>query len=210
LYHLGSSCIRLNQSAIRPTVQQDAAIKKEHQDIFDKVQAHLIDHPYQVPRNNPIFKQYHTHLLGHLRHSYNAPISYKDRLLANEQAHIAQSIRDTIKRHKLILRVVDKGNNFYIGSAENFEQKVQTYFTDTNAFDQLSENPFNEILNRITQVLKTLASKKLILQWQLKQMLPDPKKAELSHVYFNPKTHKVRSKVAFFAVRWQCYFILHT
>ena len=68
---------------------------------------------------------------------------------------------------------------------------MKKYFTDTNAFVQLSENPFNDILNRIIQVLKTLASQKLILQWQMREMLPDPLKFELSHLYFNPKTHKV-------------------
>ena len=198
LYNLGSPCIRLNQSAIRPRFQQEVAMKKEHQNIFDKVQSHLIEHPYQIPRTNRIFKQYSTCLLDHLKHSYTAPISYKDQMLANEQAHIAQSIRAKIEQHGLILRVVDKGNNFYIGSAENFEQKVQKCFTDTNAFVQLLENPFNDILNRITQVLKTLASKKLILQWQMREMLPDPLKSELSHLYFNPKTHKVSSNASLF------------
>ena len=188
----------MNQSAIRPRVQQEAAMKKEHQAIFDKVQPHLIEHPYQIARTNRIFKQYSTCLLDHLKHSYSAPISYKDQILANEQAHIAQLIRAKIKQHGLILRVVDKGNNFYIGSAENFEQKVEKYVTDTNAFVQLSENPFNDILNRITQVLKTLASKKLILQWQMREMLPDPLASELSHLYFNPKTHKVRNHSALF------------
>jgi hypothetical protein len=191
LYSLGSSFIRLNQSVIRTKAQEEAAIKKEHQGIFDKVQSYLTDRPHQIPRTNPILKQYSVRLLDHLKHSYIAPIPFKDQILACEQAHIAQSIRHKIKQHKLILRVADKGSNFYIGLAENFEQKVQKYFTDTNAFVQLSENPFNDILNRVTQGLKTLASKKLILQWQLREMLPDPKTSELSHVYFNPKTHKV-------------------
>ena len=123
LYRLDSPCIRLNQSAIRPRFQQEVAMKKEHQEIFDKVQSHLIDRPHHILRNNPIFKQYHTHLLDHLKHSYSSPISYKDRILANEQARVAQSIRAKIKQHRLILHVLDKGNNFYIASAENLEQK---------------------------------------------------------------------------------------
>jgi hypothetical protein len=168
-------------------------MKKEHQNIFEKVQSHLTQHPYQIPRTNRIFKDYSTRLLDQLTHSYHAPISHKDQTLASEQAHLAQSIRKKITKHQLILRVVDKGNHFYIGSTVNFERKVQNYFTDTNAFVQLSNNPFNEILNGITGVLQTLASKKWILQWQLRTMLPDPVTSELSHLYFNPKIHKVDS-----------------
>ncbi|CAM4851600.1 unnamed protein product, partial [Rotaria magnacalcarata] len=48
----------------------------------------------------------------------------------------------------LIIRVTDKGNNFYIGSTE------------------LSYNPFNEILDKVIQLLNTLRGKDLIRKWQ--------------------------------------------
>ena len=196
---LGSSCVRLNQSATRPRIQQEATMKNEQKNIYDKVHAHLVAPPHQIPGNNAIFKKYSTHLGVQLERSYRAPICRRDQILAHQQANIAQSIRAKMRQHNLVLRVVDKGSNFYIGSAETFERKVQKYFTDTNAFVQLSANPFNDILNRVTQSLRTLASKKLILQWQLKMMLPDPKTSELSYLYFNPKTHKVsRNRFVFF------------
>ena len=56
---------------------------------------------------------------------------------------------------------------------------------------ELSYNPFNEILDKVIQLLNKLVSKKLILQWQYKKMVPDRAKCELAHLYFNPKTHKV-------------------
>ena len=195
---LGSSFIRLNQSAIRPKIQQEILIKNEHQGIFDKVQSRLMAPPYQIPRTNSIFKQYSSRLLDHFNQSYFAPIPYKDQLLAHEQAHIAQSIRDKIKKHNLMLRVVDKGNSFYIGSAKNFEQKVQKYFTDTNAFVSLSENPFDNVFNRVSQTLKTMASKKFISQGQMKEMLPNQTTSVLSHLYFNPKIHKVSEYTSLF------------
>ncbi|CAF4947135.1 unnamed protein product, partial [Rotaria socialis] len=34
---LGPSYIRINQSAIRPTCQQETEIKKQHKDIYSKV-----------------------------------------------------------------------------------------------------------------------------------------------------------------------------
>ena len=184
----------MNQTATRPRIQQEAALKKEHQAIFARVQTHLVERPHQIPRTNPILKEYSTRLLDHLAHSYSNSIPYKDQILARQQAHIAHSIREKIQQHQLILRVVDKGNNFYIGSTENFEQKVQHYFSDTKAFVQLADNPFHATLSRVTQLLRTLAEKKRILQWQLKRMLPDPTTSELSHLYFNPKTHKVSER----------------
>ena len=87
--------------------------------------------------------------------------------------------------------MTDKGHNFYIGSNIAFEKKVQKFFSDTNAFIELSHNPFNEILDKVIELLNKLASKKLIFQWQCKEMMPDRTKCELAHLYFNHKTHKV-------------------
>jgi len=102
-----------------------------------------------------------------------------------------KSIRQKIKKQKLILRLTDKSNNFYIGSANEFDKKAQKFFQETNAFIELSYNPFHEILNKVIQLLNRLNSEKLILVRQHEQMMPDRKNAELAHLYFNPKTHKV-------------------
>ena len=118
-------------------------------------------------------------------------LSYREQLQAEEQASTAISIRKTLDKFKLILRLTDKGNNFYVGSAKDFEEKAKKYFMDTNAFVELLENPFNQILDKVCHLLNQLSSKKLIQPWQCRKMLPDVKKAELSHLYFNPKTHKV-------------------
>lgn len=64
---------------------------------------------------------------------------------------------------------------------------------ETNAYIELRENPFHDVLHKVVQLLNQLRGKKSILQWQYNQMMPDPKKTELSHLYFNPKTHKVKT-----------------
>ena len=101
--------------------------------------------------------------------------------------------KNKIKQNKLILRVTDKSNHFYIGLASEFKKKVQKFFTDTNAYIELYENPFNELLNKVIQLnlINNLRSKKLILKRQYEEMMPDTEKTELAHLYFNPKTHKV-------------------
>ncbi|CAF1513519.1 unnamed protein product, partial [Rotaria magnacalcarata] len=187
---LGPSYIRLNQSAIRPKCQQETEIKNQHKDIYSKVENHLTDYPHRIPRNNAIFKQYSDHLLAYLNQIYFSPLSYKDQLMSREQAQILGSIRRIIINMNLIIRVTDKGNNFYIGSANEFETKAQTFFFDTNAFAELSSNPFNEIFDKVVQLLGALHQKGLIRKWQYEQMMPDRTKCELAHLYFNPKTHK--------------------
>ena len=138
-----------------------------------------------------MFKQYSHHLDEHLHQSYATPLSYQVQLLTLEQAQNVALIRQIIKNMNLVIRLSDKGNNFYIGLASEFEKKAEKFFLDTNAFVELSYNPFNEVLDGVIQLLDTLQSKKLIFQWQYKKMMPDRAIVELPHLYFNPKTHKV-------------------
>ncbi|CAF3384537.1 unnamed protein product, partial [Rotaria socialis] len=162
---LGPSCIRLNQSAIRPRKQQEIHIKKEHTNIDQKVIHHLTSQPHNMPLKSRILK------------------TYSDDLLTLEQAKTALSIQRKIKKSNLILRVTDKGHNFYIGSAIEFDKKVQKFFQDTNAFVVLKENPFNEILDKVIHLLNQLHGKKLILRWQYNKMMPNRTKSELAHLY---------------------------
>ncbi|CAF3028976.1 unnamed protein product, partial [Rotaria sp. Silwood2] len=186
---LGPSYIRLNQSAICREKKQLKEIQKEHKAIYKKVESNLIN--YQgIPLKASVFKQYSTNLFNYLRHCYLAPLSYKDHLEAQQQAHIARSIRTLIKEKNLIIRLTDKSHNFYIGSETEFNKKVQKFFADTNAFMELSENPFNDIANKVIQFLNRLRGKDFIRKWHYEQMMPDRTKTQLAHLYFNPKTHK--------------------
>ncbi|CAF1431427.1 unnamed protein product [Rotaria sordida] len=186
---LGPSVIRLNQSAIRPVEQQEAEIKNEHKEIVKKVQGHLIEH-HGIPSKSSAFAEYSNEVLNHFNRSYFTPLSCKAHIEALEQAQTTASIRQKIQKNNLILRVADKGNNFYIGAASEFEEKGEKFFQETNAFMEISINPFNQIQDQVIQLLNRLQSKRLILKWQYKEMMPDQKNSELSHLYFNPKTHK--------------------
>ena len=135
---LGPYYIRLNQSAIHTECQQVIEIKNEHKDIYEKVEKHLVDKPHYIPRTIPLFKEYSNHLLDYLNNSYFTPLSYKDQLEALEQAQMLKSIRRINKNMDLIIRVTDKGRNFYIGLASEFEKKTEKFFQDTNAFKELS------------------------------------------------------------------------
>ena len=187
----GPAFIRLNQSIFRPEYQQKIEIKKEHKDITEKVKKHLTSTPHCIPLTSPYFKKYSNDLLNYLNHCYFSPVPYKDQIQSREQIQITSKIRQKIKQHHLILRQTDKGHNFYIGSAVEFEKKVETFFQDTNAFIELSENPFDEIKNKVIELLYKLREKQSISKEQYDKMMFDRNKCELAHLYFNPKTHKV-------------------
>jgi hypothetical protein len=187
---LGPSCIRINQSAIRPRHQQEIAIQKDYKSIYDKVGHHLSEH-YFIPMRATILKQYSNQLLHDLNFSYFSPLSYHDQILTLNQAKKVVSIQRKIKKHNLILRVTDKGYNFYVGTEKEFDKKAQHFFQDTNAFIELKENPFNKIQDNVIHLLNQIRAKKFIFQWQCNKMMPNRIKCQLAHLYFNPKTHKV-------------------
>jgi hypothetical protein len=181
----------LNQSALCPRKRQEIEIKYEHHDIFTKVQDYLVKY-HRIPRTASIFQEYSYQLLNYVQKSYLTPISYKDRILTEKQARTVVAIRKKIQQYHLVIRLTHKGHNFYIGSANEFEKKGQQFFSDTKAFMELSKNPFNEVLNKVIQLLTHLYAKKLIFKWQYEEMMPNRTKCELAHLYFNPKTHKVK------------------
>ncbi|CAF1530610.1 unnamed protein product, partial [Rotaria sordida] len=186
---LGPSFIRLNQSAIRPVKHQEAEIKNEHKEITEKVHSHLIQ-KHSIPCKARILTDYSNDVFDHFNQCYFTPLSCKEQIEVFEQAQKTATIRQKIKKHDLILRVTDKGNNFYIGSASEFEKKAEKFFQETNAFIEISINPFNQIQDHVIQLLNRLRSKQFILQWQYNEMMPDRENSELAHLYFNPKTHK--------------------
>jgi hypothetical protein len=149
-------------------------IEKEHKDIYEKVQLYLI-RSQGIPLTAPIFKRYSTTLRNYLQQCYLTPLSHKDQTHARQQAQVATSIRTLLRK-------------------KNLEKKAQKFFSDTNAFLELSDNPFRETLNSVVQLLNKLRREKRIFKWQHEQMMPDQATCELAHLYFNPKTHKVQRK----------------
>ncbi|CAF1518408.1 unnamed protein product, partial [Adineta steineri] len=59
---------------------------------------------YHIPRTHSIFQEYSHQLLDYFHHSCYTPLSYKDRIQAQEQAQIVASIRKKIKQQNLVIR----------------------------------------------------------------------------------------------------------
>ncbi|CAF1496417.1 unnamed protein product, partial [Adineta steineri] len=118
-------------------------------------------------------------------------LSISDRIRAQRECKIVKSIRLKLKKCKLILRETDKSGVFCILRAIDHEQKVKEYRDKTKAYKQLTSNPFEATLYKVTRLLNDLRVKSSkITAWQHKEMLPNGKTCKLAYMYFNPKTHK--------------------
>ena len=119
------------------------------------------------------------------------PLPVIDQVRARQERDIVLSIRRKLKTADLVLRESDKGGNLYVGRTSYFAQKAAEYRTKTGAYEQLSSNPIEEMLARVTRLLNDLHMKtKEINAKQYKEMMPSRSKVELAYMYFNPKTHK--------------------
>ena len=182
----------MNQTALRTEDQQKAEIKHEYEEISKTVTNYLIEKPHSVSLSSPYFKKSSRELQHYLHHCYfSTPIPFKDQLQALQQLNMNRAIRRKQKENDLVIRVTDKGHNFYIGGRVEFEKKAEKFFQETNAFIELGENPFRQIENEVIELLNQLRAKALISKKQYDDMVPDRKNCELAHLYFNPKTHKV-------------------
>ncbi|CAF5155877.1 unnamed protein product, partial [Rotaria sp. Silwood1] len=127
-----------------------------------------------------------TYLLG----LYMTPLPLKDHMRARRELKLIKSIRRKLNRYKLILRETDKSGVFHIGRASDYERKAIEYREKTGAYEELTSNPFNDIICAATQLLNQLKSIKRISEWQRLKMMPGRKKTELAYMYFLPKAHK--------------------
>jgi hypothetical protein len=119
------------------------------------------------------------------------PLHVKDELRARHELDLVKCIRRKLIKSKLVLRQTDKSLVFHIGQSSDYERKAAEYRTKTGAYMDLSSNLLKEILDKVTHLPNDLRSKKQILAWQYKKMMPDRGKIKLGHMYFLPKSHKV-------------------
>ena len=134
---------------------------------------------------------YSDRLQNSLIHRYMNPLPLMDQLRARRELKLIKSIRRKLKTHKLIIRQTDKSGVFYIGRTIDCKRKAMEYRQKTNAYEELSSNPLNEIFDQVIQLLNKLRSVNRIKERQKFSMIPNRDKVELACMYFLPKAHKV-------------------
>jgi hypothetical protein len=194
VFTLGLKYIRPNQSALYSYAQQKKKIKNEVNDIMHKLKRSLStmnDNKQRIPRTAPLFRLYATRLKEHFTFCYMTSMPFIDLLRARQELKIVQSIRRKLIKYKLILRTTDKSRVPHIGRAIDYQRKAIEYRTKTGAYIELTFNPFNDILYKVTRSLHELASTGKITQSQKEKMMPVRNETELAYMYIIPKPHKV-------------------
>ncbi|CAF4459001.1 unnamed protein product, partial [Rotaria sp. Silwood2] len=84
----------------------------------------------------------------------------------------------------------DKSGVLHIGRAIDYKRKAAEYRQTTGAYEELTSNPFDDIICTVTRLLNQLKSMNRISEWQRCKMNPVRKLTELAYMYFIPKPHK--------------------
>ena len=95
------------------------------------------------------------------------------------------------KKGKIIFRQTDKSKVFHVDRPETYIEKSIAYMKKTDAYQEIEESPLNSMIEKTEQLLRDLVHKKLLPGKYFQKLKPDPLDAELPHLYYNPKDHKV-------------------
>jgi hypothetical protein len=108
---------------------------------------------------------------------------------------MVKHIQHQLKRSNVIIRPTDKSKVFHLGSAYDYHRKALEYMKKTNAYQKIPNgiNPSIDHLRYVVALIDPLLKKKAIdlKRWE-NDMRPDVKTIELAHLYFIPKSYKVR------------------
>ncbi|CAF2764146.1 unnamed protein product [Rotaria sp. Silwood2] len=203
----GPNYIRPNQSTLRPRNQREKQVDQEATDYMKKLMRCMVnmkDRP-KIPTTASIYKSYEDRLRADLLVRYLAPLPLIDQLRARRELKIVKSIRQKLKKYRLLLRQTDKSGVLHIGHVKDYERKAAEYRQKTGAYEELTSNPFADIFNRVIQLLNNLRSADKIKENQKTKMMPIRAKTELAYMYFLPKTHKVMTYTFDFG-RILCFF----
>ncbi|CAF3609543.1 unnamed protein product, partial [Rotaria socialis] len=187
----GPTYIRPNQSTLCPMKQRHKQIQVELNDMLSKIKNGLgnttRDGYPSISKTASVYKLYEDRLRTCLTCQYMKSLPFIDQLRAGKELKWIKSIRRKLKRYKLILRRTDKSGVFHIGHMRDYEQKAHSYRKTTDAYEELSTNPLNDIYRRVIGLLNQLRSQNQIREWQKQKLIPVQNKIELAYMYFLPK-----------------------
>ena len=93
-----------------------------------------------------------------------------------------------------IIRRTDKSKVFHLGKKQDYELKSKDYMNKTKAYQCLdNDDPLLNLINRTNKYLLDLRLSHWIKQKQYELLSIKPEEAELSHLYYLPKAHKMNT-----------------
>jgi hypothetical protein len=92
---------------------------------------------------------------------------------------------------KVIFRQTDKSKVFHIDRPETYIKKSIAYMKKTDAYKEIDKSPLREMIEKTENLLRDLVNKNLLPGKYFEKLKPNREEAELPHLYYNPKDHKV-------------------
>ena len=95
--------------------------------------------------------------------------------------------------NRIVLRRTDKSKVFHLGNTADYEEKAKNYMQRTGAYEEVKNErcPLVDNLSAVITLLDKLLRNGAISRQQYSTMIPNRAQAELGHLYFLPKPHKV-------------------
>lgn len=134
-------------------------------------------------------------LQGIISGLYNKPLSPTLRKRVRREWRAVRCVQRLLRsRPDIVIRPIDKGKSFFIGSKTTMERKIQEYMDKTAAYQEIIDghSPLAESLAIVQNLLDYLVTQKAITKERRDKLIPSSSRLELAHLYTLPKVHKVK------------------
>ncbi|CAF3325443.1 unnamed protein product, partial [Rotaria sp. Silwood2] len=105
---------------------------------------------------------------------------------------LVKRLKHKFRLNNIILQKTDKSKVFHLGKLEDFRKKSKEYMDKTRAYQCLgTSDPLPDLIQRTNKYLLDLRLAKWITQKQYELLCVNQSEAELAHLYYLPKAHKL-------------------
>ena len=139
-----------------------------------------------VNRNPQIVEQFANRLETELRQQIEIDLG-----MDKELEKTLERFRKEQTKGKVIFRQTDKSKVFHVDRPETYIEKSIAYMKKTDAYKEIEKSPLKEMNEKTEQLLRDLVNRNLLPGKYFEKLKPNPEEAELPHLYYNPKDHKV-------------------
>jgi hypothetical protein len=80
---------------------------------------------------------------------------------------------------------------FHVDRSETYVEKSKAYMKKTDAYVEIEQSPLGSMIDKTEQLLRDLVNKNLLPGKYFEKLKPSLQEAELPHLYYNRKDHKV-------------------
>lgn len=139
-----------------------------------------------INRQPEIVETFAHRLENELREQIN-----KDVNVDRELEQTLDRFRNEQSKGRVIFRQTDKSKVFHIDRPETYIEKSAAYMKKTDAYVEIEQSPLQQVIEKTEQLLRDLVNKNLLPGKYFEKLTPSREEAELPHLYYNPKDHKV-------------------